>query len=358
MIASKKWWFFRFRGITVEDEPFNLNSLQFGDCELISTGALQNFINDTEKSDLHRRTLNQLITNSELPIANSYLVVCRMVPESQNLKVAEDKAFYKARIFAALFSLCTLVSGNLPISCGLTREANDNLYDSILFENPNWSATFEQKGRVSFRTAFQYSRTGLGEIFQHSDIAPLANIVTGRNITNLTQRMRLKLMSAMVRLASGIWSNEADSLLLGSFTSMEMLLGDGGHDRLVARIATLLGEEISNKYRLEEVTHARHQYVHRGNSVDIEMGLTAVALAFNVLITYCKLASNLNKNACNPTLINLLLDLRGQNPPVSVPTLSLLYSPANTNFSSFRPSLAFLFHEPAVLQQSEPQADS
>lgn len=123
-----------------------------------------------------------------------------------------------------------------------------------------------------------------------------------------------------------------------------MLLGEGGHDTLVARVTTMLGIELADQLLLGEVTRARHNYVHRGHSVTIDVGLTAVALGFATHLTYCRFASSLPKTICNSDFINLFVDLRTRVPPVPEEQLSLLFQ--NVAIDQFRSAIPFQFHQP------------
>lgn len=215
-----------------------------------------------------------------------------MVPEGSDLETLEEKAFERAKALAALVALCRLAIGTIPVSCGLARDVNHNFYDSLRFDNPGWNLDFEQRGRVAFVHPGQpITRAELTANLNDADFVELANAVLKRG--SLPGSMNVKLTSALIRLASGLWANEPESMLLGAFTCTEMLLGSEGHDRLKARITTLLGNEIANRLELIDVSQGRHDYVHRGEPVEDKLGLTAVAFAFATLLSYSKLVSSI-----------------------------------------------------------------
>lgn len=348
MPADKKWWFFRFHGLRISDLEIDLDSLLFGDCDLVSPQMLQSMISQSTSDVQLQRTLIGAIYHPHMPPTETFIVVPMMVPHGRNQKDLEEEAFERARTFAALLSICRLAVGSIPVSCGLGRDVNHNFYDSIRFDNPGWGVDFENRGRIAFTypESVPTTRARLLEQITQPEFAELAKLVLQRN--SLPAGMYKSLKAAVLRLASGIWSNEPETMLLGAFTSTEMLMGNGGHDRLKARTRTLLGNELSDTLKLDAVSQGRHDYVHKGKPVEIELGLTAIALAIATVVSYSKVAFSLDADVCSPPLIELLLDLSGQNPPIRGEHLAKLFR--SQNIETFRAQGRTQFHQPIQAQ--------
>jgi hypothetical protein len=346
MPADKKWWFFRFHGLLIGNPDIDLDNLTFRDTEIVAPHILASMITQTTSDLQYQKTLIGAIYHPFMRPAESFLVVSLMVPHGRDLKQFAEKAFERARVVGALLSLYRLAVGNIPVSCGLGRDVNHNFYDSLRFDKPGWGLDFEQQGRIAFTfpQPQPVTRSALIADLQSPELAELTKVVLEPG----SLRIGTKLTAAIVRLASGVWANEPESMLLGAFTSTEMMLGSSGHDRLKARIQTLLGTELASKLKLEEVSQGRHHYVHRGEPVTVELGLTAIALAFAVLLCYAKLAYSLDEDVCTPDFIDLLLDLSAKNPPVSAEQLAKVFK--SHNIAAFRPVIETQFYKPRTDQ--------
>ena len=347
MVAIRRWWFFRFRGLTLADNNFDLHALSWRDWDIVSRGALNQSIESSTNGDF-RRVLLGSINNPQLRPADSYLVVSRVVPEIHSLISAEEIALQRARSIAALIAICHIASGTPAVGCGLTQDVNDNMYDSLRFDDPGWDLRLAQPGRVTYPTPGHAStRDEIAAMLADQEFVQLRDAIVGSRL--LGTNMRRKITSSALRLASGIWSNEAESLLLGAFTSIEMFLGEGGHDRMSTRVRTLLGNQLSDRLLLDDVVKARHNYVHRGQSVTPQMGLTAIALGIVVLLTYCRLAVSLNESVRQAGLIDILLDLQSRNPPLAARQMADLFR--NADLAQFRPAREIQFLNPPISGQ-------
>lgn len=347
MPAVKKWWFFRFHGLRISDVDIDPDNPMFGHCDLVSPQMLTSMIQQSSTDDVQlQRTLIGTIYHPFMPPTETFIVVSIMVPHGRNQKELEEEAFERARTFAALLSICRLATGSIPVSCGLGRDVNHNFYDSIRFDNPGWGIDFEQRGRITFNfpESAPTTRERLLNQIAQPEFAELAKLVLQPN--SLPAGMHKSLTAALIRLASGIWSNEPETMLLGAFTTTEMLMGNGGHDRLKARTRILLGNELAATLKLDAVSQGRHDYVHKGKSVEIELGLTAIALAIATIVSYAKLAFSLDPDVCSTPLIEVLLDLSGQNPPVTAEHMAKLFR--SQNIENFRAQGRTQFFQPVA----------
>ena len=80
---------------------------------------------------------------------------------------------------------------------------------------------------------------------------------------------------------------------------------------------------MSETLGLDKVSQGRHNHVHRGEPVDIQTGLSSLALGAATLLSYIRLAYSLDKEVCSASLIDLLQKLLSyQKRPRSLPELS------------------------------------
>ncbi|HEY9681904.1 MAG TPA: hypothetical protein V6C86_10020 [Oculatellaceae cyanobacterium] len=199
----------------------------FDDVEIVSPATLATLVVSTTADALaFQRQLLEGIGHRLMRPADAFLVVSRGVPDGADLKQFQEKAFVRARKVASLLAVYRLMIGTSPVSCGLARDVNHNFSDSLLFDLQQWHLDFEHGGRISFAFPEQspVTRSTISTDLNSDDFSALTKAV----LQPRSLRISEKLNESLLRLASGIWANEPESMLLCAFTATEMLLGSAG----------------------------------------------------------------------------------------------------------------------------------
>ncbi len=347
------WWvFYPVTGLQIVEPLDTLQAPLFGDAAIVSKeqvgGFLEQFIMSAGVND--KKADLEFAVNYRLPFTtdfHSQLAVRRKGPlthshplSRKDVRVSADG---RARAIAALLTVLMLASNNAGKTCCLedqmTRGASKKTL-ALSFDTPGYSFMSGGDdmqgwlyGIFNTKQVIKASRVELESLFQQPPFARLVPIITRRR-SAISASLRNIVATSLVRLSESIMSTDSASQLLGAVTAIEILLTHQGepYQSNGRRLVALLGKEASERMDSDAVFHARHEYVHRGLSLDLhDVAKRALALSMLALFRYSYLAYNFRDKS---TLVDYLDFIWYSDKVVDAPALQ-------------RPADRFSLHERA-----------
>jgi hypothetical protein len=254
----------------------------------------------TIKKKEDRREIERVVENAVGLTFNCYLAVrrtgaIRFGERGGGLLEAAQARAYEVAAFLTLAFLAISPRGD---TCGLACQVPGDGHFTFAIEQGKGFVMLQAgpAARVSWIVNWRrepvVSRDELSELPRRPELRGLAKAMLPQR-RRLAASLRRAIVQSALRLCDGIHSSTESAQLLGSVTSIEILVGDPGlsYDATLRRMQALVGTEILDECDAAAVLAARHAYVHRGTEPRRKtIPRQAVALAFSCLLRFAELA--------------------------------------------------------------------
>lgn len=299
------WFFFPFVGLFVPFEKDWHSNALFGDASLVPANALEKDLQECFKED--EKNGNFMIKSIKVFEEKNNFGTYVAVRRSGNIKESKNHNDSRARqemLEESATERAIACSALLTVVGRAAQGWSCRLFEFDEFSHKRGLVVgIEEYGKGMLFKALQdkYSTPPLignhfcekGELSSLLGTSPydkLSKIISGRNYPKGISRI---VSEATIRLADASLSIDLSQKLLGSVTTIEILLAvaDSKYESILDLAEALLGEAFVKKNRLSEVLRARHKYVHQGTRIaDQELSMFAAHVALSCLLRFCELA--------------------------------------------------------------------
>lgn len=307
----RQWWmFYPIKGLDVTDEEHDLLDPMFGDCTLISRNHIQQIVPLLRLNERmapghdHERGITYMLENATLREEfQSFVAVRRTgIPSNESprkLLPFLQSAKLRAYGVSALLSLVFLARDRSGATIGLVEQLHSQTRSLVMLELQDGGFRFQIGGGSSLslrspKDTITLSRQRIQEVLREEPFACLSNALLPQSPT-LPRSLHRAISQSAIRLSDSIHTVTESSRLLGSVTSIEILIAEQGdsYETLHRRLIALLGTDAIEAFGAETVLQARHAYVHRGNEpADFQISLNAIGLALSCLLRSAEAASS------------------------------------------------------------------
>ncbi len=306
-----KWWiFFPLRGLDLIDKHPTLKKPLFGDATLLSKSHVKEVVHEAKINEKgspghdHEKDITMLIESKALNEEYQSLVAVRRTGKLSSGLREPSKIFYhaysRASEISATLALIFLSRNKRGLTCGLVEQIYHKMQPFSALDitqaqfiiSSSWGRNFSHT-ILDPKQSIQFSASQIQDILDSQEFGSFASILLMRNST-CGKSTRRALSASASRLAEAIHSPNRATRLLGAVTAIEILLSESGdtYDAIIRRLVTLLGKPILEQFRVKELLHSRHLYVHKGEEPQISsnIDLNAIGLALNTIFKYSHLA--------------------------------------------------------------------
>lgn len=302
-LGTDWWFFFPLKGIHLKDINHNIQSPIFGDATIIAKNHVDQIVSmlnigEIADKNKHVNDITYMMRNATFYENFSTFIAVRRTGEllkDKKRKRIIDSAILRGREIASLLTIICLLNSNYKQTCGLVEQTRNRIRSLVALSFSAGNFHFETDGRRSF-----IDELNLIEL-TYSDINALLNSEKHRYLFKaiieynfLTGAIRKSISQSANRLSDAIHSVEFSAQVLGSVTSIEILLSELGdsYETLKRRIIALVGMSTYSSLAVDDVLNSRHIYVHRGKAIeDFDLALNSIKLGIDVIINYAELSS-------------------------------------------------------------------
>ena len=304
------WWvFFPLKGLTISDETHDLLDPLFGDTTILLKAHAKQIVSlmilnsrqTSEKND--EEFLRIVMERAAIPAEfNSFIAVKRSsritfgekkLPgrETKDLLV---KARCRAERLSALLTLALLMDSKTWSTSGLVDQIHSrvNTVFMLTVERGDWMLQHRHERFPASNKLVTLDRKSLLEKCESSDTRALTRVLAPQKPV-ISVSLFNAISESAIRLSDAIHRPDEASGLLGSITSIEILLSRGGDpfEAVKRRLVSLIGQNSYNLLKGDKVFHERHCYVHQG-MIPRTTGIAnqGTALALSAILRYSELA--------------------------------------------------------------------
>jgi hypothetical protein len=307
----RQWWmFYPIKGLDITDEEHDLLNPMFGDCTLISRNHIRQVVPLLRLNERmapghdHERDITYMLENATLRDEFQSFVAVRRTGIPPNASPRDlppflQSAKLRAYEVSALLSLVMLARNRSGTTIGLVEQLHSQTRSLVMLELQDGGFRFQIGGGRSLslrspRDTIALSRQRLQEMLREDPFACLSNVLLPQSPT-LPRSLHRAISQSAIRLSDSLHTVTESSRLLGSVTSIEILITEQGdsYETLHRRMIALLGTDAVGAFDAETVLQARHAYVHRGNEpANFQVSLNAIGLAISCLLRSAEAASS------------------------------------------------------------------
>lgn len=305
--SHNTWFFFQVHGLHMKPDE-NWRNFMFGNATIANGEDIRNYLKTVEILEFNTEE-DYTKLNYQFPDTQSFIIVS--VPHFFSDKTAQEitkTANRRAGQIAGLIYFYFLFASNLTYVISLANEihyisgSNYRYYNS---EGKQGETELNTKGE--YRTCFAnpYFEYTINELLKELNKPPYLFIT--EMIIKKEGKHFDTISNSLVNFYRTSNVPSPITQLLGSVTSIELLLGDDTqkYNYIKNRVKTLLGDEvyfrfIENKEIAREkiktkelvgVFDKRHEVVHKAESCDENDAFRAMNLYCFTLLGYCKIAA-------------------------------------------------------------------
>lgn len=306
------WWiFYPVKGLDIADERPDLDAPMFGDATLISKKHIRQVVpllklNEGGVSGHdHEKDVTYILEHATFKEEfHSMIAVKRKGPiEPIQAQSTLDSPFRKLSILAekraskiaALLSLSVLSESKDWNTCALVEQIHRRYQTLAMLALDTGGFSYQTGGHQSHTIhgkPIVLLRTELRSKLEAQPIAPLSAVLMPQK-PPIADSLASAIIESSIRLSDAIHSPSAAGQLLGTVTSIEILITNQGDsfETTKRRIMTIVGQNAFDFYEAEQILNERHLYVHRGAEPSHgKLPTKATGLALSCILQYSMLA--------------------------------------------------------------------
>ena len=302
-LRNNWWFFFPLKGIHLKNNNHNIESPIFGDATIIAKIHVEqvvSMLNLDDKADKNKHASNITYMMRHATFYenfSTFIAVKRTgeLSEDKNRQRIIDSAILRGREIASLLTIINLKNSNYKQTCGLVEQTRNKIRSLVVLNFSTGNFRFDTDGHRSFINEIdliELTYDDINNLLNNEKYYYLSKAIIEYNF--LTGSIRRSISQSANRLADAIHSVELSAQVLGSVTSIEILLTEQGDsfETIKRRIIALIGMNSYSSLSVDDVLNARHIYVHRGKGIeDYDLALKSIMLGTNVIINFAELST-------------------------------------------------------------------